>query len=56
MFVVVWMITYLQLIETTKRPANEEMDMKKKKYEFEGGPNEPQKKMVRVRMLRKMAF
>ena len=34
---------YVQLIESGKHPLNEEMDMKEKKDEIEGGPNELQK-------------
>ena len=39
-----------------KHHANEEMDMKEKKDEFEGGPNEPQKKDGESENSEKMAF
>ena len=39
-----------------KHRAIEEMDMKEKKDEFEGGPNEPQKKDGESENVEKMAF
>ena len=47
---------YLQLIEGGKHPVNEEMDTKEMKDEFEGGPNEPQKKDGESENFEKMIF